>query len=694
MNRFKKFLKRMQPKAKYILGILGIAAIVSQGAFAFTKISATEPRFNFLSGDYEMFRGANLTAGDTVWKDPISGTASDTYQGLIYYHNGMVDTTAENTTIKVTIPSQTTNKAATLSASISADNAATVTDTIVDGQVVGLSGLTVNLDKDASLALVPGSVKWYPGNGTSAQDDAAMNSESALPNGQTGNSIDDAGINIGGIQGCWDFAGYVTFDFKATPITNVALSVDKTVRNVTAGETNFVELTNAAKSEVVEFKIDATNTGDATANNLKVKDALPADLTFVPGSMKIARDGSSTFDNVTDANAALVFAGGWTAGNLQAGAGKDDVITFEAKAPTSISAVKTVTNTATISSGAISDSDTAQVKLQVTAAPNLIKNKSAKNLTTGQVSAQSGEVEALDAKPGDTIEYTLITKNIGDAVSNNHVIKDGVNDVLQESNFISASNGGHVVDTGLTGNDSKQIQYDAVDIAPDQTVERTFTVKVMDPLPNNPASGYDFDHKLYNIYGDTVLVTISIPTPPPIAPILHISKTVRDFTINELNFVESNTATAGDTLEYMISFSNTGNGPADLVKFSDILPAGVAYIPGTTILSVNGGQEHTMPDGIVADGVMLDTVAAGDTGYIKLKAISATTIAANTVLTNTANLIDNNVTISDTASTTVKAPVVVASAPLPRTGADSLPIAAVASILLSAGSMLVIRRFV
>ncbi len=693
MNKFKKFLKRLQPKAKYILGILGIAAIVSQGAFAMTKLSATGPRFNFLQGDYEMFRGANVTAGDTVRKDPISGTSGDVFEGLIYYHNGIVDTTAENTTVKVTIPAKTVNKTAILGASISADNAATITDTVVDGKVVGLSGLTVNLNQDANLALVAGSVRWYPN-----QQSNPENIPTVLLNGQTGNEIVGAnGLNIGGINGCWNYAGYVTFQFKATPITNVSLDVQKTVRNVTTGETNFVEQTNASASNIVEFKINAVDTGNKVADNLIVKDTLPADLTFVAGSMKIARNGATSAEIVSDANATLVFGNGWNTGDLAIGATKADTITFQASAPANIASEHIVTNTVRISSNEISASDEAKVKLLQNTSPCIVLNKDAKNLTTGQIAVAnnvSGTVmKTLDAKPGDTIEYTLTTKNTGNAVSNGYVIKDGINDILEEANFVSASNGGTVVATGLAGDNAREIQYAAVNIAPNQPITRTFTVKVMDPLPNNPASGNDYDHKLYNLYGDKVLVTISIPTPRVVTPILHIGKTVRDFTINELNFSKSDTAYAGDTLEYMIAFSNTGNGPADSVLFSDVIPANTTYIQGTTVISVNGGAEHTMADGIVGNGVLLDSIAAGDSGYIKIKVVTQTNIAANTVLTNTANLTDNGVTISDTALTTIKVPVVIAKATLPKTGADSTSVAAIISVLLAGASTLIVRRF-
>jgi len=200
---------------------------------------------------------------------------------------------------------------------------------------------------------------------------------------------------------------------------------------------------------------------------------------------------------------------------------------------------------------------------------------------------------------------------------------------------------------------------------------------------------------MYNKYGDEVIVKLSRPQPPVQLPILHIDKKVRNFTINELDFVDSNSAISGDTLEYIISYSNTGNAAADLVRFSDVLPANVTYISGTTVISVNGQMEHTLPDGIVGDGVMLDTIAVGEIGYIKFKVVTNAGIPAGTELVNTGNLTDNGVTISDAAKTTFKAPVVltVAPKPLPRTGANSVAVAAIGAILVAGATMLVVRRF-
>ena len=58
---------------------------------------------------------------------------------------------------------------------------------------------------------------------------------------------------------------------------------------------------------------------------------------------------------------------------------------------------------------------------------------------------------------------------------------------------------------------------------------------------------------------------------------------------------------AGDTLEYQISLTNTGQDPADNSVVTDPLPAGITFVPGSILVSANTGA---------AIGVMTD--AAGD----------------------------------------------------------------------------------
>ena len=631
---FKTYLKS---KLKYLMGVASLAAIVSQLLMPVGSTQAAQPRFNFLSGDYEMIRGVNYTQNETVWKNPVSGTVGDEFRGIVYYHNGVLNTTAENTRIKINIPGSTTNNSAKITGSISADNAETVTATVVDGQIVGRDGLIVNLNQDANLEFVPGSVKWFPeGSKTSV----------TLPFGQSGNEIVSGnGLNIGGINGCWEFAGYVSFGFKTkAKITPSTLTVSKTVKNVTAGETNFIEQTNAARGDEVLYHIDVNTSGSEPLENVIVKDELPSGVGFVSGSLvKITSGGKTT---ISDSDAAKFFDGGLNIGTISGG---NTRTSFEFKAKVANNAPEgCLTNKAIATAGSLSASDIAKVCV---VAPNIVKQKTAFNVTKNE--------PAAIANPGDVIEYTLITKNTGSAPIANFVVEDDINRVLAYSDIVSISDSGQVV----TENGAKIVRYAPVTINPGQTVTRKFTVKVVNPLPTSPS-----ELKLINVYGNEVVIIIKRP---PVPPSMTISKYVRNVTTGESNFVKSNQAFAGDVLEYRINFTNNGTVPVDQVKIYDVLPANTQYISGTTVISRNGATEQTLPDGIVAGGVTLDTVPVGESDYIKFRVTTSTGLASGQKLVNTGYLQFDKKTLSDTAETLIiaKGTTPVKTTPvLPKTG--------------------------
>ncbi|TSC93756.1 MAG: hypothetical protein Athens101428_543 [Candidatus Berkelbacteria bacterium Athens1014_28] len=669
MVNFWKFIKTCKPKAKSVFSILAIASVVSLSIFSTLKLGATAPRFNFMQNDYELLRGANLTKGESVWKDPVAGNVGDTFQAIVYYHNGMIDTVAENTKIKVTLPKETTNKSAKLSISLSADNAATITDTIVNGKIVGASGLTINLDNNADLALVPGSVKWYP--------DQLQNTDLAvsLPYSQTGDEITTTGVNIGNIAGCWEYAGYLVFNIKSTakPALTPILSVDKTVRNISTKEIAYTDLTKAHANEIAEFKIEVTDNGQTNLENVILKDQLPAELSYVSNSMVMNKDNQP--QNLTDAVANQIFTTGWNSGTLNIN--KKITLIFSTKAPSAIWSEKTVTNTFTATSGALSKSDTAKVTL-VPEISSIVQHKTAKNLTSGKdaiVQNINGKnIQTVSAVAGDEIKYTLSTSNsVANTVAGNYVIEDGITDILEYADVISISDGGSVV-AGTSGNDAMLVRWPAVSIAYNQPITRTFSVKVKNPLPTNPQNGYHFDYQMYNVYGDEVIVTISKPA--PLTPILNIDKLVRNVTTSEITFVKSNKATVGDTIEYLINFGNSGVGVAKNVRIVDVLPAGLKYISGTGVLSISGGAEGKLTDDIIASGVIITEIPAGQSGYIKLSAVSTSAIKNKTVLTNTSVLSMGELKMNSSASTEFSV-----KTTLPKTGSDLAVIVAIAGLL-------------
>jgi uncharacterized repeat protein (TIGR01451 family) len=262
----------------------------------------------------------------------------------------------------------------------------------------------------------------------------------------------------------------------------------------------------------------------------------------------------------------------------------------------------------------------------------------------------------------------LNTTNNG-TIAKDVVIQDGIGDVLEESDIVtgSISDGGLVVDGTPDTNDSKIVTWPQVNIEPGQTVVRKFTVKVMDPLPTNPVNGYHFDDKMFNTYGNDVTINIQRPHREPV---LTIDKTVRNVTRNDLDFTKSNTAFPGDTLEYKIAFSNTGNGPADRVTVFDVLPASVSLDTTAAAIINLDGTEHSIA-GDITKGFVIDTIAAGQSGYIRFRVVTSGNIAAGEHLVNTGFVKDDDKTISSTAETVVLTQIVPVNTTttLPKTGA-------------------------
>lgn len=619
------FIQYLKSKIKYVAGVAGLAAILSQAILPAVSTSAADPRFNFMSGDHELIRGANVTKGESIWKNPVSGQVNDEFRAIVYYHNGNIDTVAKNTTIKVHIPASTTNKTAKVTATISADNATAVSSTVVDGVIVGNNGLVVNFDQDVNLEFINGSVKWFP---DSYQKGEANQQPSALPNSQTGDNIKGSGINIGDINGCWDYAGFVTFGFKATAQAAPSLSINKEVRNVSKGETNFEKVTSSVRGDQVEFDVKISNDGNVDLPNTILSDKLPSGLTYSNGTF--SRTAGSVVTALSDADALSFFGTGLNIGTFA----KNTILSYKFKATVNNNvAAGKLTNNATVKSGSIVKSSAADVLVNV---GQIVKSKSAFNNTKN--------LADVKADAGDLITYTLTTKNVGLAPMS-FTIEDNISEVLKYADVVSISDNGKV--------EGSMVKYGTLTINPNQTIVRTFQIKVKEA-----SLGVCF----VNTYGNSVTVCTN-----PGTPVMHIKKTVRDVTTGVAEFTKSNEAFAGDTLEYKIEFSNTGNAPADNVVFTDLLPVGTQYIAGTTVVSIASGKEQTLLDGIVGSGVTIQTIPAGVSGYIKLKASISASLAGAQILENKASLTVSGNTISDTALTKIKVPVVKGTT-LPKTG--------------------------
>ena len=657
-----------------------IVALGSQVISAPQKGSATEPRFNFLPEDRELFQGLNFTKNETNYTDPITTTGDDEVAALVYYHNGEVNTVANNTTIKVTMPIDTNSKSKILGASISADNAATITDTIINQQIVGKSGLTViTPTADSTLSFVPGSVRWYPEKNESPV---------ALPAGQTGDTILTTGVNIGNIQGCWDFSGFIVFKLKVNTPKPAQLEIDKTVKNPRVDE-SFVKSNTAIPGDQLDYQLVVSNPGLSKLENVLVKDTVPAGTTFIAGSVRYFPDGSTAPMPLTGGqNANNLVSSGVTINSLDTGSVKTAKFVFSVKVDsTGLDNGQKLVNTVTASSGNLSDSSQAETVVTVLT-PNFVKSKSAFNIT------QNIDATKKSANPGDSIRYTLVTRNTGNAVGKVNVV-DGIADILEYTEITDAGTGQIVNDPNNSNEDNRiVINFGEKSINISEEVAVSFVVKVKNPLPVTPPQGNHFDLTMYNVYGNSVVVKIQ---PPVITPILSLVKNVRNVTTNEINFSDEDEAVAGDVIEYQIIIKNSGNGPADAVKIVDTLPVNVAYISGTTVLS-RDASANTLADGIVNGGVTLAEIQAGQTATIYFRARIDSGVQVNTYLVNSVTVTSGSKTLTDTAKTLVKAPIIKAVVvqpeivKLPRTGGNGLIVSIVAVFGIAFLGALAIRK--
>lgn len=268
-----------------MLGLLTLSVPVA-------KADALVPKFNWLPDDNKFLTG-KVEGSNLDYADPVTANTGDVLDVSLFYHNGVENSTAVNTVIKATLPNDL-SKQHIISGSVKADNSAEFT-----------GNMTVNSDTNTKLAFVPGSVKWYP-NRMDTQDPVGAN----LPNGQNGDTIVTTGINIGDIQGCWQFSGHVKFKVKLSGEAIVPKATLQIIKDVRKANTDaFIDRVIANPGNQVEYRITVRNIdGVVSAHNLNVADTLPQGVTYVgPTNLRTHNGTTSTLpDGITSEQGIIV----------------------------------------------------------------------------------------------------------------------------------------------------------------------------------------------------------------------------------------------------------------------------------------------------------------------------------------------------------------------------------------------------
>lgn len=152
----------------------------------------------------------------------------------------------------------------------------------------------------------------------------------------------------------------------------------------------------------------------------------------------------------------------------------------------------------------------------------------------------------------------------------------------------------------------------------------------------------------------TIKVKVKMPTPN-----YKVSKQVA---LPGGQWSENVNAKPGDTVSYLIGFTNTGNTQLTDAAVRDKLPAHMSLVPGTTKLTNTNHPNGTVlsSDAIASNGVKIGTYNAGTNAYVTFKAKLDDQNAmpcGTTKLTNTAEaFVGNGPVVKDTADVTVTNP--------------------------------------
>lgn len=314
-----------------------------------------------------------------------------------------------------------------------------------------------------------------------------------------------------------------------------------------------------------------TNSGITAINNVSFSDQIPTGGTFVPGSVVII--GAPT--PVVPPNPAT----GVTLGTINAGATVTvsfDVVVTSLPSPAQFNNFSAVSFT----SGAFSSTTTSNTITTPIYQPVIAVLKSA-NTTNATV--------------GDTVVYTLNVSNTG-----NYATDVFITDTIP-SNTTFLVNSVFVGNLPWPGADPAT-GFSIGTVNPGTTVPVSFSI-IIDSLPNpqlltnTATAAYSFtlpDGRIFNRSTNSNTVTISVSSP-------------------DVSIVKSTTVTdavVNDIIPYTFVITNNGLAPINNVVFSDPLPTGEVFVPGSVVIT--GAPTPPVPPNPVA-GISLGTIAVGAT---------------------------------------------------------------------------------
>lgn len=146
---------------------------------------------------------------------------------------------------------------------------------------------------------------------------------------------------------------------------------------------------------------------------------------------------------------------------------------------------------------------------------------------------------------------------------------------------------------------------------------------------------------------------------PQFAPTDKFETTKQVRKLGDTNWSKSVNANLGDTLQYQVTYKNAGEVNEYNVVVKDTLPAGISYIPGSTVLTntTNPNGKVVNDDIITSNGMNIGSYKPGSIAYVqfnaKITATAESLVCGNNTFVNKERTTANGGYIDDTANTVV-----------------------------------------
>lgn len=598
MKRAGAFLKRRATTvATAALGLVVAASALLPGG-AIKKALANTPVFNGMADDQP-----TLTArvnGQGTWSTgPVNVADGQYVQFMLWAHNNELNTVAANTRVRAILPT-TDGTAQTVAGQVWADNAAAVGNNV-----------TVNLATAGHLELDPNTVHTYRFDQTTGQFiEVTTNNPSSV--------VTAAGLNLGDMQGCWDYMRVVTFSARVVNPLNPDITTYKEIGLSSVQNQWSQTPITAQPGEVVAFHVYLENTGaeGSTLQLPQVEDTLDSHLTYKANSAyMITRDANGNDVRFDIPDSQVAFDGQkvtFSFSNMGSEARMAVHLYFQATLASNFPVGTTqVCNVATAKgtgpSGLISKT-TNQVCANVVVNPTPVYNativKVVRNLTTNSLWQADTPVAA---QPGQTVQWELRVTNTGNQTTD-LIVRDILPQYVTRSGSLYIK-GAAQADSAFTAVSEQQLfgtgGFTKTAVLPGNV--NGFVLRYNTTVDTTIPAGQQLLTNTGKVFiGTSQKAQATAQILVGATSNFVLDKKVLDPADNVWKDAASATIHPGDRVRYRIDIINTGNTSLSVASIRDVLPQYMRYVDNTLVIDpqiVAGGSPVTNDDIFFASGI-------------------------------------------------------------------------------------------